>query len=393
MSAALSDGGGSWGLTCRFRVKIDQQELGGWESCKGLQVDFGLKEIREGGTNDHSYWLPDQVKYDKITLTRAMTKSASRSVQDWLAQNAGKSLGSTASITLLDARGEDVQTWTLQNVLPLSWQGPSLTAQDSKVAVETLVLVHEGFAEFEPRTGLNGGGPRVKAKLQNEQTTETVAFDYSPATMTLSRGTNIRHDPTNAGKGSTQSIWGGSGPRMLQGKAILTDESGDVRKRAELLLLKWMDPGGGSGSAGGGAPAKGKAGGGGSRPNATAKPQVLTFTWGGWDPIRCTLKRVSINYVRFTSSGIPTRAEVDFTVSEELDDSGKKKQNPTSGGVPGRHAHVLTDSENLHLIATRNYGHPGAWRAIADVNGIDDPFRVRPGRTVYLPNANELIGG
>jgi hypothetical protein len=29
---------------------------------------------------------------------------------------------------------------------------------------------------------------------------------------------------------------------------------------------------------------------------------------------------------------------------------------------------------------------------VAEVNGIDDPFRVKPGDTVYLPNANEIIG-
>jgi len=388
--AALSDDGRSWGLTCRFKVSIDQRDLGGWESCKGLSVNFNLTEIREGGTNDHSYWLPDQIKYDKITLTRAMTKSASRSVQNWLSHHVDKSKGSTASITLLDARGEDVQTWTLQNVLPMSWQGPSLTAQDSKVAIETLVLVHEGFAEFEPKTGLTGGGSRVKARLELEKDrNDGIDFDYSPQTMTLSRGSNIRHDGTVIETGSKPSTVCGTGPRMLQGKAILTADGGPVMTRAEKLLLKWMDPGSGSG---GSSPTKGKPSQG-AKPNPTAKPQILWFKWGHCPPIRCTLKRVTVNYVRFNSCGVPIRAEVNFTVSEELDNSGKKGQNPTSGGLPGRHAHVLTDGENLHHLATKNYGHPAAWRAIADANGIDDPFRAGPGRTVYLPNANEMIGG
>jgi phage tail-like protein len=379
------------GLTCRFKVDVDHTDLGGWESCKGLQVDFNLTEIREGGTNDHSYWLPNQIKYDKITLTRAMSKSDSGKVQDWLSRNVDKSVGGTATITLLDAQGQKVQTWTLQNVLPLSWQGPSLTAQDSKVAIETLVLVHEGFAEFEPKTGLAGGGPRVKAKLEHKETGKTVVFDYSPEKMTLSRGSNNRHDMTGVKNGSTQSIWAGSTPRSLQGKGILTGR--DVRKRAETLLLTWMDPGGSGGGAGGGPPGGAGKGGGKTKQNPTAKPQVLKFTWGSWPPIECTLKRVTVTYVRFASSGDPIRADVDFTINEETSDAGHKKTNPTSGGLPGRQAHVLTDGENLHLIAARNYGHPGVWRAVADVNRIDDPFRVRPGNTVYLPNANELIGG
>jgi nucleoid-associated protein YgaU len=32
------------------------------------------------------------------------------------------------------------------------------------------------------------------------------------------------------------------------------------------------------------------------------------------------------------------------------------------------------------------------WRGVAAANGIDDPFRVKPGDTVYLPNANEIVG-
>ena len=72
------------GLTCRFKVTVDHNDLGGWDSCKGLQINFNLIEVREGGTNDHSYWLPDKIKYDKITLTRAMTKATSKVIQDWL---------------------------------------------------------------------------------------------------------------------------------------------------------------------------------------------------------------------------------------------------------------------------------------------------------------------
>jgi nucleoid-associated protein YgaU len=36
------------------------------------------------------------------------------------------------------------------------------------------------------------------------------------------------------------------------------------------------------------------------------------------------------------------------------------------------------------------YGTPGLWRRIAEVNRIQDPTRVRPGTTIYLPNPDEL---
>ena len=383
MAAAAADND-SWGLTCRFRVSVDQTDLGGWDTCKGLQVDFGLKEVREGGTNDHSYWLPDQIKYKEITLTRAMTKANSEKVQLWLKRRIDKVEGGTASITLLDGRGDVVLTWVLLGVYPQQWQGPSLTAKDSNVAVETLVLVHEGFLALEVEK-IFGGGKRTKATLENKDDHKKVVFDYSPQTMKLQRGTNVRHDMIGGGRGSTLGIWAGATPRILQGKAILTTEGGNVRERAELLLLHWMDAGGATGGTG-----RTTAG---STQNQKAKPQKLVFTWGNWKPIECTLKQVTVDYVRFSPSGDPLRAEVTFTVNEEPSTAGGKPTNPTSGGLPGRQAHVLTEGENLPLLAARNYGHPGAWRAVANVNGIDDPFRVRSGRTVYLPNANELIGG
>jgi phage tail-like protein len=384
----------SWGLTCRFTVSIGQTDLGGWDTCKGLQIDFALKEIREGGTNDHSYWLPDQIKYDKITLTRAMTKANAQSTQKWLKSYIDNSEtsteGTSATITLLDARTDEVQSWTLLGVFPYQWQGPSLTAQDSKVAVETLVLAHEGFAAFDLQKTSNGDGQRVKARLVNaDDSDESVDFTYSPQKITLSRNTNNRNAPTTRKNGFTGSNWGGATPRILKGTAILTGTDNYVRDKAELLLLSWLDPGG----SGAGSSTSGPSGGKGGKQNDSAKPKKLRFTWGSWPPIDCTLSQVSIDYQRFDSLGNPTRAEVQFTVKEEPSQVADKSTNPTSGGLPGRQAHVLTHSESLQLVAVRNYGHPGAWRAIADVNRIDDPFRLRPGQTVYLPNANELIGG
>jgi nucleoid-associated protein YgaU len=64
--------------------------------------------------------------------------------------------------------------------------------------------------------------------------------------------------------------------------------------------------------------------------------------------------------------------------------------NPTSGGRPGRARHLVTSDENLATIAQQAFGTPSAWRAIAEVNGIDDPSAIRPGDVVYLPAEDEL---
>jgi phage tail-like protein len=52
-------------------------------------------------------------------------------------------------ITLMDEARNPVAVWTLRNVQPKKWVGPTLTAKGGgEVAMEELHLVHEGI-EYE----------------------------------------------------------------------------------------------------------------------------------------------------------------------------------------------------------------------------------------------------
>jgi phage tail-like protein len=133
------------GLTMRFEVEVAGVDLGGWSSCDGLKVNFGLKEIKSGGDNECSHWTPERISYEKVVLKRAMTSGDSAKVMGWLRKMVDKGSGDTATITLKDAKNGEVAKWDLRNVLPFAWAGPTLAADSKNVAVETLTLVHEGF--------------------------------------------------------------------------------------------------------------------------------------------------------------------------------------------------------------------------------------------------------
>jgi phage tail-like protein len=133
------------GLNMRFDVEVAGVDLGGWSSCDGLKVNFGLKEIKAGGNNECSLWTPERLSYEKVTLKRAMSLKDSAKVMGWLKKMVDKESGDTATITLRDAENAEVAHWDLRNVLPFSWGGPSLAADNKNVAIETLMLVHEGF--------------------------------------------------------------------------------------------------------------------------------------------------------------------------------------------------------------------------------------------------------
>lgn len=134
-----------YGLVMRFDVVVDGIDLGAWSSCDGLKVDFGLKEIKVGGTNDYKVYLPDRVNYPHLVLKRAMTAKDSGKVMTWLRSMVDATEGGTATITLRDSHNQTVSEWTFVNSRPASWKGPTLTATGKEVATEILELVHEGF--------------------------------------------------------------------------------------------------------------------------------------------------------------------------------------------------------------------------------------------------------
>lgn len=227
----------------------------------------------------------------------------------------------------------------------------------------------------------------MKAKLTNEKLPfEIVEFDFNPETLRYTRESASTNRPgaSPAGVGATPSILLGSPPKLLKGDGYLVGD--DVQDRADQLYA-WMDPGGGLLGQLIGAAVGALTGG---RINLAAKQPPLYFQWGT-QMFRCILKSVSVVFERFDSSGSPDRAKVSFELKEEANIFGLLPTNPTSGGLPGRQRHVVSASENVQTITTAAYGSPKMWRGVAEANGIDDPFRVKPGDTVYLPNANEIV--
>lgn len=142
------------GLVNRFRVSVQGVDLGNWATCQGLNVTFNPVPMESGGDYGYIHYLPGQVKWGNVKVTRAMSSKESKKLQDWLSgqvEQLNAAEGNiayddgTATITLLDAHGEEVIHWDLRGVHPNSWTGPSFDAASSKIAIETLELVHEGF--------------------------------------------------------------------------------------------------------------------------------------------------------------------------------------------------------------------------------------------------------
>jgi phage tail-like protein len=131
------------GLAMHFDVVVDGVDLGTWSKCDGLTVEFGVLSHTTGDSDD-VILSSGRPTYNNISLTRPVTP-ASRMVTQWLSSQRRQPTKGTGAIVLMDASNVPVMTWELYGVLPVKYSGPSLDVSGSTVAMESLVLAHEGF--------------------------------------------------------------------------------------------------------------------------------------------------------------------------------------------------------------------------------------------------------
>lgn len=112
----------------------------------------------------------------------------------------------------------------------------------------------------------------------------------------------------------------------------------------------------------------------------------------GWDRVYIDgyVSNVSVDYQMFDRFGAPVRAECQVTINEVI--AKPPGQNPTSGTRAVHRTVETVAGDTLPRVAYKELGDPVWWRAIAELNGIDDPLRVRPGTRLLVPARAELDG-
>jgi phage tail-like protein len=133
-----------------FVVKIDDQDLGAFNSCDGLGCEVVVEQREEGGNNGHVWQLPTRMKFSNVKLSRPITADSAKLMR-WFSGMASGLKRKTATIEARTLEGTVIARWGLLDVIPIRWTGPQLSPDTPKVATETLELAHHGF--FGPGTG------------------------------------------------------------------------------------------------------------------------------------------------------------------------------------------------------------------------------------------------
>ena len=213
-----------------------------------------------------------------------------------------------------------------------------------------------------------------KAELSIENG-DTIQVLFNPSEYTITK-TNTWNFKQVKGKSLPPASFGGGNPReislslmldvsLLRGKSVL-----DVTNK----LFKMMDVPSGSGSG-----------------QSQSAPAFVTFRWGAVDTFKAACTSLTVAYQLFQPNGVPIRADVKLQLKQAAEassassGSANQAQNPTTRGQQGLGLHTVQDGDTLPSIAYRAYGDATRWRVIAESNGVDNPFHLRRGTALVLP--------
>lgn len=128
-----------------FKLLVNNVTEGHFTEVSGLAVQVERISYREGGNNSVIRAIPGRVNYAAVTLRYGLTSS--QELWDWLMTAVeGRVSRRNVSIVMLDSVGStEVLRWNLINAWPQEWYGAPLDAMSQELAIETLVLAHEGL--------------------------------------------------------------------------------------------------------------------------------------------------------------------------------------------------------------------------------------------------------
>lgn len=139
-------------LRCgRYRVFISKMTLGSvgeisFSEVSGLETEFEEITYRAGDSNDFTKLkMPGLKKVSDITLKKGIFVSDSQ-LWKWIGNvNMNIIQRENVTISLLDESHSAVKTWSLTNAWPKKITVEGFKADGNSVAMETLILAHEGI--------------------------------------------------------------------------------------------------------------------------------------------------------------------------------------------------------------------------------------------------------
>lgn len=114
------------------------------------------------------------------------------------------------------------------------------------------------------------------------------------------------------------------------------------------------------------------------------RPNYLKVAWGTLQIKRCILKSASIAYKLFKPDGVPLRAIISATFTDNSDDQTRvalsQDQSPDL-----THVRMVKAGDNLPAMCGEIYNDPAYYLEVARANGLNDFRNLAPGTRIIFP--------
>ncbi|KUO71052.1 MAG: hypothetical protein APF81_15385 [Desulfosporosinus sp. BRH_c37] len=107
-------------------------------------------------------------------------------------------------------------------------------------------------------------------------------------------------------------------------------------------------------------------------------PSEVTFKWGTTSFTGYVI-RINQKFTMFSSKGVPLRATLEITLKST------KKDNNIRNSPDRTKQRIVKSDDRLYSFAYAEYGDCADWRRIAEGNGIDNPRRLKSGKSIVIP--------
>ena len=145
--AAQSGTTQAWPLPS-FYFKVSVTDVGdiSCSEVSGLETEYDMIEYRAGDSPVFTKQkMPGMRKASDVTLKKGIFKD-DKAMWDWINSIKLNTIKrATVTISLLDESGKPVKTWELTNAWPKKITVEGFKADGNSVAMETLILAHEGI--------------------------------------------------------------------------------------------------------------------------------------------------------------------------------------------------------------------------------------------------------
>jgi len=128
-----------------FQVKWDSTVMS-FSEVSGLEIEAQQIPYRHGDSPEFSeIKMPGIKKNGDVTMKKGVFKSDNK-FWDWFNQIKMNTIKRVpVTISLLDEAGKPTMVWTLANAWPSKITGTDLKSDGNEVAVEQIVIAHEGL--------------------------------------------------------------------------------------------------------------------------------------------------------------------------------------------------------------------------------------------------------